>query len=58
MIFIVNARLHAELISVRLKDSMSQNPYQNKGQVIGNIPVTKLNRFEVHKSIKSSGKIG
>ena len=46
------------LISVRLKISMCQNSYQNKRQGIGNIPVTKLHRFEGHKSIKSSGNIG
>ena len=93
MIFIENARLHAELenisfcyahqlvnlmiasrksvisldeckhqsrflISVRLKVSMCQNSYQNKRRGIGNIPVTKLHRFEGHNSIKSSGNIG
>ena len=86
MIFMVNARLHAEfctsagkfddasrksvisldeckhqshfLISVHLKVSMCQNSYQNKRQGIGNIPVTKLHRFEGHKNIKSSRNIG
>ena len=31
---------------------MCQNSYQNKRQGIGNIPVTKLHRFDGRKSIK------
>ena len=49
---------HQSRLFVRLKVSMCQNSYQNKRQGIGNIPVTKLHRFEGHNSIKSSGNIG